>query len=82
MKHFLLITVIAGVGAATLPLHSQAPVAAPAAPIAVAAGSALQKLKAIRDRNAKLLEQQEATLKKLDDLEKAAQQLKIFGSRA
>jgi hypothetical protein len=39
----------------------------------------LQRIKA---ENARLLEKQAATLHKLDELAKEAQQLKIFGSRS
>ena len=72
-----ILAIIAGVAASSLPLHSQAPVPAPAVP----AGTPLEQLKAIRDQNAKLLEQQAATLQKLDELEKAAQTLKVLGKR-
>jgi hypothetical protein len=59
-------------------LFSQAP--AEAAPTkAVAQNEKLQKIKA---ENAKLIEKQAATLRKLDELAKEAQQLKIFGSRS
>jgi hypothetical protein len=79
MKTFLLISaVIAGLGLASLPLRSQAPAPAPAIP----AGTPLQQLKAIRDLNVKLLEQQAATLLRLDELEKAADQLRIFARRS
>jgi hypothetical protein len=39
-------------------------------------------LKAIRDANARLLEQQAATLQKLDEMEKSSQTLKILGKRS
>ena len=57
-------------------LHSQAP--ADAAP----AKTQIEKLQRIKAENAKLLERQAATLHKLDELAKEAQQLKIFGSRS
>ena len=54
-------------------LHSQAP-----------SGTQTQaeKLQKIKAENAKLLERQAATLRKLNELAKEAQQLKIFGSRS
>ena len=54
-------------------LHSQAPSAVP---------PQLEKLQKIKAENARLLEKQTATLRKLDELAKEAQQLKIFGSRS
>lgn len=79
MKRTLFIlAVITGIGAASLPVHSQAPAPAVVAP----GGSALEQLKAIRDRNAKLLEQQTVTLQKLEELEKTAQSLKVLGRRS
>ncbi|MEQ1850401.1 MAG: hypothetical protein ABMA01_02300 [Chthoniobacteraceae bacterium] len=79
MKRILVIlAVIAGIGAASLPVHSQAPAPAVVAP----GGSALEQLKAIRDRNAKLLEQQTATLQKLEELEKTSQTVKVLGRRS
>jgi hypothetical protein len=54
-------------------VHSQAP-AAPKTTTEM-----LQKIKA---ENAKQLEKQAATLRKLDELAKEVQQLKIFGSRS
>ena len=62
-----------------------APAAAPAAPEPIAPvekGQPLAMLKAMRDANAKLLEQQAATLLKLDEMEKTAQNLKILGKRS
>jgi hypothetical protein len=85
MKRLLLIPVVAaGFGLVSLPLHSQAPAPDSAAPVksVVPAGTPLQQLKAIRDENAKLLENQAATLLRLDELEKAAEQLKIFAKRS
>ena len=62
-----------------------APAAAPAAPEPIAPvekGQPLAMLKAMRDANAKLLEQQAATLLKLEEMEKTAQNLKILGKRS
>ena len=47
-----------------------------------AAQTQLEKLQKIKAENARLLEKQTATLHKLDELAKEAQQLKIFGSRS
>lgn len=64
--------------------QSQSP--AGAAPVAAGAPgsplSVLQQLKAIRDANAKLIEQQAQAIKQLDEMEKQAEQLKIFAKRA
>jgi len=54
-------------------VHSQAP-AAPK--------SQSEMLQTIKAENAKHLEKQAATLRKLDELAKEVQQLKIFGSRS
>jgi hypothetical protein len=62
--------------AATAPKPTPAPI--PPIP----SGTALEMLKAIRDSNAKLLEQQAASLQKLDELDKTAQTLKILGRRS
>jgi hypothetical protein len=87
MKRALLCLIItAGFGAVRMNVHSQeaAPAPAPAlAPVApVPNGPPLEMLKAIRDANAKLLEQQAATLLKLDEMEKTAQSLKVLGKRS
>jgi hypothetical protein len=76
-RAFLLLALVAGLGMGFPMLHSQAPAPAPAVP----AGNALEQLKAIRDLNAKLLDQQAATLQKLEELDKAAQTLKLLGKR-
>ena len=54
-----------------LPLRSQ--VARPA--------TAILQLQSMKDSNKKLLEQQEATLLKLDETQKNAEQLRIFARR-
>ena len=60
-----------------------APAIAPPAPIPpVQKGAPLEMLKAMRDANAKLLEQQAATLLKLEEMEKAAQTIKTLGKRS
>ena len=74
MKRALSLAALAAIlGAGSLSLHSQAP--APA-------GTPVGQLKAIRDQNAKLLEQQAATLQKLDEIEKTSQTIKVLGKRA
>jgi hypothetical protein len=52
-------------------LHSQAP----------ADKSPLQTAYALRDKNKEIIDKQTLTLQKLDDLEKAAAQLKAFAKR-
>ena len=61
---------------------AQAPAPAPAPVAPIPNGTPLQMLNAIRDANAKLLEQQAATLLKLEEIEKTSQQLKILGKRS
>ena len=87
MKRVLLsLAVVIGLGALRSDLHSQdaAPATAVApAPIApIPNGPPLQMLKAIRDANAKLLEQQSATIQKLEEMEKSSQTLKVLGKRS
>ena len=45
-------------------------------------GSVLQMLKDMRDANVKLLEQQAATLQKVEEMEKTSQALKTLGRRS
>jgi hypothetical protein len=63
------------VAASIVAVHSQAP--APAQ-----AQTPLQQLQAIRDANAKLLEQQAKTIGQVAEMEKVAQQLKILSKRS
>jgi hypothetical protein len=55
----------------------------PAAPAVASASteSTLKALQAIKDANAEILKQQETTLQKLDELEKAAQEIRIYTKR-
>jgi hypothetical protein len=79
MKRALfLLVLVAGLGTGSPTLHSQTP----GVPPAVLTGSPLEQLKTIRDQNAKLLQQQAATLQKLDEIEKTAQTLKVLGRRS
>ena len=72
MKPFALLLALAlGFLGLALPLRSQ--VAAPA--------TSIQQLQTMKDANKKLLEQQEATLLKLDEIQKNAEQLRIFSRR-
>ena len=85
MKRALfIIAVIAGFGATSLTLHSQAPApaVAPAPVVVIPAGPPLEMLKAIRDQNAKLLEAQATAIQKLEELEKASQAVKVLGRRS
>ena len=90
MKRALLfLAVVIGLGVPGTMLRSQdaAPDAAPVAPTPVPIppipqGPPLEMLKAIRDGNIKLLEQQAATLQKLEEMEKLSQTLKVLGKRS
>jgi hypothetical protein len=89
MKTLLAILSAAGLAVGSFTAFAQAPAApAPAAPAPVAPGApttpaeTLKMLQAIRDQNAKLLEQQAATLKLLEEMEKTSNQLKFFGKRS
>jgi Skp family chaperone for outer membrane proteins len=84
----LLLTVIflASAVAQTPVVPAAAPVVAPVAQAAPAAASAssqaaLQLLQAMKAANEETLKKQEATLQQLDELQKAADQIKIFGKR-
>ena len=84
---FLALALVLGMPATTLQSQdadpAPAPALAPPAPIPpVQKGTTLEMLKAMRDANAKLLEQQAATLLKLEEMEKAAQNIKILGKRS
>ena len=84
---FLALALLLGVPATTLQSQdaepAPAPALAPPAPIAaVQKAATLEMLKAMRDANAKLLEQQAATLRKLEEMEKAAQNIKILSKRS
>jgi hypothetical protein len=95
--HFSLIAIAALTFLSAPFLSAETPAPAPAAvptpagdPTMTAAAIAaalsgknpLEQLKIIRDQNAKLIEQQKATLKTLEDLEKTSSQLKFFGKRS
>ena len=90
MKRALLFLAIAvGLGMPVAVIHSQdaepetvlpIPAATPIPPIPK--GAPIEMLKAIREANAKIIEQQTATLQKLDELEKLTQTLKILGKRS
>ena len=89
MKHaslFLALALLLGVPATTLQSQDAEPAPAAPAPPApippVQKGAPLEMLKAMRDANAKLLEQQAATLLKLEEMEKAAQTIKTLGKRS
>ena len=89
MKRALLfLAVVIGLCVPGTMLRSQdtpdaAPVAPAPAPIPpIPQGPPLEMLKAIRDGNIKLLEQQAATLQKLEEMEKLSQTLKVLGKRS
>ena len=87
-RSILSLIIVAAVGMLRTEVRSQdeAPAAAPvvaAAPIPpIPSGPPFEMLKAIRDANAKLLEQQAATLQKLEEMEKTSQSMKILGKRS
>ena len=75
--------VIQAASAATVPPEaaSAATVSAPAAQDSEALQAALKSLQEIKVANDETLKKQEATLQQLDELQKAADQVKIFGKR-
>lgn len=78
MKTFLLLA--AALSICTV-VDAQTP--APVAPAAPANPAETRKmLEAIRDTNAKLIEQQAKTLQLLDEMEKTSQAIKTLGKRA
>ena len=85
-RSILSLIIVAAVGMLRTDLRSQdaapAPVPAPAPIRPIPNGPPLEMLKAIRDANIKLLEQQAATLLKLEEMEKASQSMKILGKRS
>lgn len=60
---------------------SSVPAAAPQAAPVAPAGNALQVMQALKATNDDLLNKQTATLQRLDELQKAADQLKIYSKR-
>lgn len=78
MKRTITILTLAfGLAATSLTLRAQTP-----APAAQPGKSPLEALKAIRDANAKLLDQQTKTLQQLEEMEKTAQSIKVLGRRS
>ena len=82
--------VLVSVASAQSPMPIVVPATTPAttakSPVtpAIAAGSTettLKALQAIKATNNEILKQQEATLQKLDELEKAAQEIRIYTKR-
>ena len=85
-RSILSLIIVVAIGMLRTDVRSQdaAPVPVPAAaPITpIPNGPPLEMLKAIRAANAKLLEQQAATLLKLEEMEKTSQSMKILGKRS
>jgi hypothetical protein len=85
-RSILSLIIVAAVGMLRADVRSQdaAPAPAPAlVPVApIPNGTPLEMLKAMRDANAKLLEQQAATLLKLEEMEKTSRAMKILGKRS
>lgn len=74
MKRITLITLAAlGSVALTLTVRSQVP---------VPAQTPLQTLQILKANNQKILDQQNATLQKLDEIQKETHQLRIFARRS
>lgn len=69
---FIALAVATGVIGAC-PLRSQAP---------AARQTPAEALRAVRTQNQKVIDQQTATLQKLEDLQKESQQLRIFARRS
>lgn len=85
-RSILSLVIIAAAGMLRTEVRSQddapAPVPAPVPIRPIPNGSPLEMLKAIRDANAKLLEQQAATLLKLEEMEKSSQSMKVLAKRS
>ena len=93
MRTYFLIfaaAVLVSVASAQSPTPIVVPAMTPAATVkspanpAIAAGSTettLKALQAMKAANTEILKQQEATLQKLDELEKAAQEIRIYTKR-
>lgn len=63
---------VAGLLALAMNLHSQS--ALPKSPV--------EQLKALKAKNAEIIEQQKAALLKLDEMEKQADQIRLLGKRS
>jgi len=88
--HLVLVLTISAVSAQTPtpvvvqavpPVNATSPQNQPVQPGAASPG-ALKTLQDMKATNADILKKQEATLKQLDELQKAAEQLKIYSKRA
>jgi hypothetical protein len=83
MKRLCSISVAAAI--AIFAVQAQSPT--PAAPAAAAANPesvpvAIKQLQEIKAANQELLQKQDAALQRLDELQKAADEIKIFGKRS
>jgi hypothetical protein len=83
MKRLCLVSIVAAF--AIFAADAQSP--APAAPPAAAAESesvplAVKQLQQIKTANQELLQKQDAALQRLEELQKAADEIKIFGKRS
>lgn len=94
MRPFILSLLVAAILVGKSEAQSPMPVIVPAMTPATAAVSpvtaavtttsiqaTLKVLQAVKAANEELLKQQEATLQKLDEMEKAAQEIRIYGKR-
>ena len=80
MKRFWFISIFAAVATFGADAQSPAPVAAAASSDSVPV--ALKQLQEIKAANEELLRKQDAALQRLDELQKAADEIKIFGKRS
>ena len=62
--------------------HAQSPAPAAPAPVSESVPVALKQLQELKTANEELLKKQEAALQRLEELQKAADEIKIFGKRS
>ena len=80
MKRFFCISILAALTIFVAQAQSPAPRAV--APTNESLPIALKQLQELKTANEELLKKQEAALQKLEELQKAADELKIFGKRS
>jgi hypothetical protein len=83
MKRFFLISILAAI--AIFAGHGQSPGPATAPAAAFVSDSlpvALKQLQEMKTANEELLKKQQAALQQLEELQKAADEIKIFGKRS
>jgi|GEM_PF-4473867 len=80
MKALLVILTVASIAISRV--GAQTPAPAPAAAATDSLPVAVKQLQEIKVANDELLKKQEAALQRLEELQKAADELKIFGKRS